>query len=193
MKDQLCVLQVEDRNSDALLIQRVLEKAGHTVRSKRIEDAAGMRAALLNQAWDIVICDYALPQFDAPAALKVLRETGLDIPFIVVSGTIGEDIAVGMMRSGAHDYIMKDNLARLPVAVEREIAEARLRLERRQAQVQLRHSEALLRAVCDNAAAFYFFLRGNESPEQEAALLQPAGIRHDPACNGGPRCQKESA
>jgi two-component system cell cycle sensor histidine kinase/response regulator CckA len=150
----LRLLHVEDRESDASLIQRILEKGGRNVRAERVEDAAEMRAALARQSWDIIICDYSLPEFDAPAALHILHESGLDIPFIVVSGAIGEDIAVGMMRQGAHDYLMKDNLARLPVAVEREIAEARVRMERKQAQGALRENEALLRAVCDNTADY---------------------------------------
>jgi PAS domain S-box-containing protein len=154
MNDYLRILHVEDRESDASLVQRILEKAGLCVYSERVEDAVEMRAALTKQSWDAIICDYALPDFDAPAALQVAHETGLDIPFIVVSGTIGEDIAVDMMRGGAHDYLMKDRLARLPAAVSREIEEARLRQERRQVLAALHHHEALLRAVCDNTADY---------------------------------------
>lgn len=150
MREQLHVLHVEDLESDASLIRRVLEKAGYDVSSERVEDEAQMREALIARPWDLVICDFNMPQFDAPTALRVLQATGLDIPFIVVSGVIGEDVAVSMMRAGAHDYLMKDRLARLPAAVRREIGEARVRAERREAQAALRKSESLLRAVCDN-------------------------------------------
>ncbi len=97
-----------------------------------------MRAALAGKTWDVVIADYHLPGFDAPEALATLHDTGLDLPFIVVSGTMGEDVAVGMMRSGAHDYLIKDHLARLAPAVEREVREAHIRQERKQAEESLR-------------------------------------------------------
>ena len=106
--------------------------------AERVETAPQMRAALEKQAWDAIIADYHLPQFDAPAALAVLRDTGLDIPFIVVSGAVGEDRAVAMMKAGAHDYLMKSNLLRLVPAVEREIQEATVRRERKLADEALR-------------------------------------------------------
>ena len=141
MSEVLRVLLVEDIESDAALIQRVFEKAGQAVRLERVDDAAQMRAALAKQSWDAVICDHALPQFDAHAALKLLHETGFDIPFLVVSGAIDEDAAIGLMRLGAHDYLMKNNLARLPVAMDREIREARRRQFR---EAQRRESIGLL-------------------------------------------------
>jgi two-component system cell cycle sensor histidine kinase/response regulator CckA len=144
MAKDLRVLHVEDSETDAALIVRLLEKAGYQVQVERVEDAPVMRAALGRQAWDVVIADYRLPRFDAPAALRTLREAGLDIPFIVVSGTIGEDLAVAMMKAGAHDYLMKNNLARLAPAVEREIREAASRRERKQAEQDLRDSEERL-------------------------------------------------
>ena len=106
----LAVLQIEDSLADAELIVGALERAGFDVKAARVESAAAMRAALSSQSFDLVISDYRLPQFDAPAALKVLHDSGADIPFIVVSDTIGEDVAVMMMRAGAHDYLLKDNL-----------------------------------------------------------------------------------
>ena len=113
MTTSLAVLLVEDSESDAQLIVRLLKKAGYDVVSEQVETAEQMRAALGKRAWDIVISDYSLPQFDGRAALTLLRETGQDIPFIVVSGTIGEETAVAMMKAGAHDYLLKGHLARL--------------------------------------------------------------------------------
>jgi len=140
----LHVLQVEDSASDAALSIRVLEKAGYEIHSERVEEAAEMRSALAANSWDLIIADYRLPQFDAAAALRVLQESGQDIPFIIVSGTIGEDVAVGMMKSGAHDYLLKQNLARLVPAVERELREAWVRRERLQAERALRRQTELV-------------------------------------------------
>jgi PAS domain S-box-containing protein len=138
MSQALNILQVEDSESDAALVVRLLEKAGYDVTWQRVEQAEPMRAALETGSWDAIIADYRLPQFDAPAALAVLRETGLDIPFIVVSGAVGEDRAVAMMKAGAHDYLMKSSLLRLVPAVEREIQDATVRRERRAAREALR-------------------------------------------------------
>ena len=151
VKNLLNVLQVEDSESDAALIIRLLRQAGYNVHDVCVDNAGDMAAALSSQPWDVIIADYSLPQFDAPAALALLQQIGLDIPFIVVSGTIGEEIAVAMMRAGAHDYIMKDKLLRLAPAVEREIREAHMRQERRQAEEKIRlalaEKEVLLREV----------------------------------------------
>ena len=144
MSEILRVLQVEDSESDAALIVRLLEKSGYTVHAERVEDAEPMRQALARQDWDVVIADYHLPQFDAAAALEILHECGRDIPFIVVSGMIGEDRAVEMMRAGAHDYVLKDRIARLVPAVQREIREAQSRGERRRAEERLRDREEWL-------------------------------------------------
>ncbi len=144
-------MQVEDSESDAALIVRALEKARFQVEWERVEDAAGMRAALAERPWDVIIADYHLPQFDAPAALAILRDSGRDIPFIVVSGVMGEDTAVEMMKSGAHDYLLKDKLARLAPAVERELRDAESRRERRRAEEALAASEARFRALLESA------------------------------------------
>jgi DNA-binding NtrC family response regulator len=138
MSQQLRVLQVEDSDSDAALVLRALEKSGYTVAAQRVETAATMRAALSQQTWDVIICDYQLPQFDGRAALELLQSEGLDIPFIVVSGTIGQELAVAMMRAGAHDYMMKDDLSRLGPAVAREVADAQNRQQRRAAEERYR-------------------------------------------------------
>ncbi len=141
MGKPLRILQVEDSENDADLILRLLMQAGFEVFSHRVDDADGLRHALADPSWDIVIADYHLPGFDAPGALRMLQESGSDIPCIVVSGMMGEETAVEMMKSGAHDYLTKNNLARLVPAVERELAEAALRRETRQAQEELRQSQ----------------------------------------------------
>src|ERR1039458_9266192 len=133
MSETLRVLQVEDSESDAALMVRLLEKSGYRVHAERVEEAEPMRRALAREDWDVVIADFQLPQFDAGAALEILHESGRDIPFIVVSGMIGEDRAVEMMRAGAHDYVLKDRIARLVPAVQREIRECQSRGERRRA------------------------------------------------------------
>lgn len=142
---------VEDNESDGALVIRQLQKANYEVIFKRVESQPEMAAMLEQEEWDIVISDFSLPQFTAHDSLKVLQDSGKDIPFIVVSGTIGEATAVGMMKSGAQDYLMKDNLTRLAPAVDREIADAQVRHERKRASEALKESEAKFRAVWENS------------------------------------------
>ena len=144
MSKPLRLLQIEDSESDADLILRLLMQGGFEVTSQRVEDAAGLRLALRDDTWDVIVADYHLPGFDAPGALRILQECGKDIPCIVVSGVMGEETAVEMMKSGAHDYLTKNNLSRLVPAVERELAEAAARRESKQAQEELRASEERL-------------------------------------------------
>ena len=129
----LRVLLVEDSEDDAVLIARELRRGDYAPAIQRVETEAAMGAALADP-WDVVISDYSLPQFSGPAALTLLRATGLDIPFIVVSGAIGEEVAVAAMKAGAHDYLMKDNLARLVPAIQRELRDAEERRRRRLAE-----------------------------------------------------------
>jgi len=145
----LHVLIIEDSESDSDLVIRRLKKAGYTIYHERIETAEEMKAALDMLVWDIIVADYKLPQFNAPAALLLLQKSGLDIPFIVVSGTIGEETAVEVMKAGAHDYLMKDKLTRLAPAVKRELAEALVRRERQQAEEKLRESEERYRCLVE--------------------------------------------
>jgi signal transduction histidine kinase len=129
----LAVLIVEDSEDDAALVVRELQGGGYVPTVKRVETEAAMRAAL-DDSWDVIIADYSLPQFSGPAALVLLKSTGLDIPFIVVSGAIGEEVAVAAMKAGAHDYLMKDNLARLVPAIQRELREAEERRRGKRAE-----------------------------------------------------------
>ncbi len=145
MKSSLDVLIVEDSEDDLLLMVRELRRGGYTLNYLRVDTAAEMTAALDRQSWDIVIADYSLPTFSAPAALKLLQQHQLDLPFIIVSGTIGEEVAVNAMKAGAHDYIIKGNLTRLVPAVERELRDAQERQKRQSAEQALRDSEARFR------------------------------------------------
>ena len=139
MDAPLKVLLVEDSEDDALLLLRELRRGGYEPLCERVDTAAAMEAALEERTWDIVISDHSMPAFSSSAALELLRAKGfVDMPFIIVSGQIGEDVAVAAMKAGAHDYIMKDNLARLNTAIERELREAEGRRERRRAEEKYR-------------------------------------------------------
>src|SRR5579872_1076600 len=142
MKSPLDLLLVEDSEDDAFLVVRELTRGGFDVHHERVESEGDMSRALDTKKWDIVICDYSMPQFTGAAALELLKSKGLDIPFIYVSGTIGEESAVEAMKVGANDYIMKGNLKRLLPAIERELREARVRRERKKAEEALRATEA---------------------------------------------------
>jgi signal transduction histidine kinase len=132
----LSVLLVEDSSADAALVVRALREGGFNPNVRRVETAEQMQATLDEQEWDVVIADYTLPHFSGPAALEVLHGRLTDLPFIVVSGAIGEDVAVAMMKAGAHDYLLKDRLARLAPAVRRELQEAAVRARDRRAQAE---------------------------------------------------------
>jgi K+-sensing histidine kinase KdpD len=137
----LRVLIVEDSEHDAALLLRELQKAGYSPIHKRVETAQEMADALDKQEWDIVLSDYILPSFGGLAALALVQNKGLDFPFIIVSGQIGEDVAVEAMRAGAQDYIMKGNLKRLGPAIERELEETANRRRSRKAEEELRAKE----------------------------------------------------
>jgi two-component system, cell cycle sensor histidine kinase and response regulator CckA len=174
MSEVLRVLQVEDAESDAALMIRLLERSGYTVRAERVEDAEQMRQALAREDWDVVTADYQLPQFDAAAALRILQESKRDIPFIVVSGAIGEDRAVEMMRAGAQDYVLKDRIARLAPAIQREIREAQSRRESRLAEDRFRErKEWLALAVGATQLGMFDFY-----PQSGRLILSEGGHRH---------------
>ena len=152
MDAPLRVLLVEDSENDALLLLRQLRRGGYEPSSRRVDTAAEMEAALEDQTWDLVISDHNMPAFNSLAALDLLRARGfVDLPFIIVSGRIGEDAAVSAMKAGAHDYIMKDNLARLNSAIERELREAGVRRSRREAEAALRDSETRFRLMIEQS------------------------------------------
>ncbi|OGV67455.1 MAG: hypothetical protein A2283_01545 [Lentisphaerae bacterium RIFOXYA12_FULL_48_11] len=140
MNKKLRVLIIEDSEDDYLLLQRTLGKGGYDLHCIRVDNPVTMTRALDSAAWDLVISDYSMPQFDGLKALKLVQKYGLDIPFIIVSGVIGENVAVEAMKSGAHDYLLKNNLNRLLPAVERELKEASGRSKRREAEKALNTS-----------------------------------------------------
>ena len=129
MSTQIRVLIVEDSEDDTILIVRELKRNGYDVIFERVDNYNDMKTTLVDQEWDIVFCDYSMPKFDGISALKLLQEERSELPFILVSGTIGEEVAVESMKAGADDYIMKDNLSRLASAVKRELKEYKERQE----------------------------------------------------------------
>jgi PAS domain S-box-containing protein len=150
MSKTLRVLIAEDSEDDALLLLRELRRSGCEIVYERVDTAPAMKIALDNYAWDIVISDYAMPQFSAPQALAVVNERGLDLPFIIVSGTIGEENAVAALLAGARDFITKDNMARLIPAIERELRAAVIRRDKRLSETALQESEARYRVLFDS-------------------------------------------
>lgn len=145
-KNPLRVLLIENSEDDALLVLRELRRGGYEPIFERVDTPAGMLDAL-TRTWDIILADYNMPHFSVPAALGLLKQSGQDLPFIIVSGNIGEEAAVEAMREGASDYIMKDNLARLVPAIARELREAEGRRERKRAE----QASARLASILDNS------------------------------------------
>jgi len=147
MGKPLRLLMVEDSENDAELITRELRRAGFDPVHERVDDRADLGMALEKQPWDIVISDYAMPQFTGLDALQMVRQRDVNLPFIIVSGTIGEDIAVRAMQAGANDYLMKGNLTRLSAVVERELREAAVCRQRQETEQALKESEAVFRSL----------------------------------------------
>ncbi len=143
MPQPLKVLIAEDNPADAELMVRELRRAGFDVSFERVDTSEAMSSALARQPWDVVISDYTMPQFSAPLALALVNERKLDLPFIIVSGTVNEEIAVAAMHAGAHDFMAKTKLGRLVPAIERELRAATLRGEQKKMQAQLVISERM--------------------------------------------------
>jgi signal transduction histidine kinase len=152
----LRALFVEDSDDDAQLVLSELRRNGYEVVSERVETRAAMEQALSHRVWDIILCDYSMPQFNAMNALATLKETGLDIPFVVVSGTIDEDTAVTALKAGAHDFLVKGRLARLIPAIEREMQDAETRRSRREVEAERANLTASLDAVSAELERFLY-------------------------------------
>src|SRR5258706_14261364 len=141
MNKTLRVLNVDDCQQDVALLTRFLTRSGSEIVSDRVDNAKAMTLALESREWDVVLCDYTMPNFNALAALALMKKMKRDIPFIIISGSVGEAMAVDAMRAGAHDYLMKDNSVRLVPTIDRVPQEAGNHCARRQAQVQLHCSQ----------------------------------------------------
>jgi len=151
MNKTLRILVIEDSEDDALLVLHQIKNGGYDIEYDLVQTAETMKAALHEKKWDIVLSDYVMPHFNGLEALALLKESGIDIPFIVISGTIGEDVAVEAMKGGAHDYIMKNNLQRLLPAIDRELREAANRAKRKRAEFQLIESEQKFRSLAESS------------------------------------------
>lgn len=157
MGEPLKILIVEDSEDDTLLLLRELRRGGYEPIHRRVDTGQAMKDALREREWDLVVSDHSMPNFSSSAALELLRSEGyVDLPFIIVSGQIGEDSAVLAMKSGAQDYLMKDNLRRLNSAIERELREAGVRRERRLAEDAKRQAEEKYRGIFENAVEGIF-------------------------------------
>jgi PAS domain S-box-containing protein len=173
----ISVLVIDDNDDDALLIATHLRRGGIELTYERAETLGSVVEALAGRPPDIVICDYNLPGFSAQDALRVLRESGLDASFIVVSGAVGEETAAAIMKAGAHDFILKDRLSRLVPAVEREVHDARLRQQRRDgAEAALLASEERFRLLAEHVQDIIFRYRLLPEPGFEYISPTVAGL-----------------
>ena len=147
MATSLRALIIDDSADDAELLIRELRRESYDISAERTDTEIGLKAALDDQTWDIILCDYHMPRFSGLDALKIVRGRNLDVPFIFVSGAMGEDVAVGAMKAGAQDYVMKGNLKRLAPAIQRELRDAAVRRERTDAEARQRMMEARYRQI----------------------------------------------
>ncbi len=183
METLLQVLLIDDSEDDALLILRELRKGGFHPISERVDTELAMKAALSNKKWDLILSDYNMPLFSTYEALSILKESGRDIPFIIVSGAIGEENAVQLMKEGAHDYVMKDRIRRLVPAINRELQEADERNLRRKAETRYRKSDFIVNTFSDMMALInrdYIYESVNKSYDKtfkKTTGLKSLGIR----------------
>jgi PAS domain S-box-containing protein len=175
MKSEMNVLLLEDSELDAELIEVELRKRGIQARLHRVWSERELLHALETPSWDVILSDFNMPGFDGLRGLALLKEKKLDIPFIIVSGTLGEERAVAAMKAGASDYIVKGHLARLVPAIERETSEARLRREHREGQAALAASEANLKSLVENSIVGIYVIQGDRFVYVNPAVAEVAG------------------
>jgi len=176
----LRVLIIEDSENDAQLVLREIQRGEYDVEWERVETRSAMLDALVRRQWDIIICDHSLPEFHAMAALGTLQARGFDLPFIIVSGSISEEAAVNSLKAGAHDFIMKEKLARLIPAIQRELGDAKTRHERKQAEQALLASEVRYRRLFEAAKDGILILNANtgEIVDVNPFLIEIVGYSH---------------
>jgi PAS domain S-box-containing protein/putative nucleotidyltransferase with HDIG domain len=180
MDKPIRVLIVDDSEDDGLLLVRNLKNGGFSPSFEQVDTAEAMSKALDEQTWDVILCDNSMPTFDAASALELYKEKRLDLPFIIVSGTIADETAVAAMKAGAHDYIMKGNLARLSSAIDRELREAKNRQERRITEIQLRKSEEKYRTLFeDSSDAIYLNNQDGELIDFNLSTLELFGYSRE--------------
>ncbi|HSP99897.1 MAG TPA: PAS domain S-box protein [Candidatus Dormibacteraeota bacterium] len=167
MAKSLRVLLIEDSEEDAELILRELRRGGYEPQWRRVDTAAALADALRDDPWDVITCDYVMPRFSALSAMKVIRASDRDVPVIIVSGQVGEDVAVSAMKAGAHDYVSKLRLVRLVPAIEREIADAR---ERQRAATTLSESDQRYRELVESLHDVVFEV----GPDERLTYISPA-------------------
>ncbi|MEA5449568.1 PAS domain S-box protein [Leptolyngbya sp. CCNP1308] len=175
MTEVLAVLIVDEIEDDALLIVESLRGDGLAVTWERVQTAADLRPMLSTRRWDAVISNHHLPGIDAPTALAIVREQGLDVPFIVVSGSSGEQQAVALMKAGAQDYLVKDNLARLPVILRREVREAQNRRDRQRVEQALQRSEARFQKLVETQPGIVYTVVQRASGDRAFTYLSSTG------------------
>ena len=176
MNRPLHLLIIEDSVDDAQLMARTIQRGGFEVQYERVDTESALGAALQHD-WDLALCDYTLPGFNAVKALELVKESGKDLPFIIVSGSIGEEMAIAALRGGANDFMLKGNLARLVPAIQRELQDAGTRRERRAAEAALREAEARYRTLIEQLPMIVYVSAPNDvsqatyvSPQVESIL-----------------------
>ena len=171
VEKSLRVLIVEDSEDDALLLLSELKQGGYEPLHERVETAEAMHDALRGKPWDVILCDYDIHGFNGLDAIEIMKESEIDIPFIVVSGMTGEEMAAAAMETGAHDYIMKDARQRLVPAITRELREAEMRQERKRTEERYRQSEEKFRLLVESAPDAIFIQTGGRF-----AYVNPATV-----------------
>lgn len=185
----LKLLLVEDSSDDAALVERELRRAGFDPLCQVVETPEAFRAALDRDDWQIVLADYSLPRFTGWEALSILRQAGRDTPFILISGTVGEEVAVESMKAGANDYLLKQNLTRLAPAVKRELQAAAGRQQRKAAEAALRASQAILSLVYNHSSDFLALLAVAADGSMSVASMNRTLLER--AANGSPAREED--